>query len=1508
MGMGFGGFYNNYLTKGLTITNLKLHQVHFNTKYYILNRFLKLHAIFILLVGMVSLKHVAAQGHQRVQQQFVFEQISIDDGLSNNCVNAICQDHHGYMWFVTNSGLNKYNGLTNTVYEGPKDGLPAAYANDVFCDSEGKLWVGTTEGLFVFDVLNNRFQKDTIMFLHETLNVYDIEEDTMKNLWFATSCGLYKYDIKSHTSHNWEGFLSPGQLLPSDSVDLLMVEGDKIWLSFFHKNIGILDIVTGHIKYFDMPKTQKTGNLQVEAFFKDKLGYVWIGTYNHGLYVFSPFDSTFAHQWVDPTNPYSSRVRVFFEDIEGHMFVGTRGGLYQFDRNNSTYRLYAHIKHKFSTLSNNSILCSFTDNSGGLWLGTRYGGVQYSNMERKPFTHYKAGDKDPFFLNHSSVFAFTEDSKGNIYVATEKGVNIFDTQTHTFEYLTSQGKEGYRLSYDDVKALSVDQNDNIWIATNNGGLNYFDPRTKKVTHFRSNQGDEGSLWSDKVYYAINDNNGNLWLLSNPDRENSPSTLSKLEPGEKIFSHYHENFFGGLWVKDDGNLLIGGIGGFYLYDVKADKFIFKQDSGIGNVLCVFQDVKGIVWIGSNLGLSRYNGNDGSFTHYSVETGYPIGEVAGFLSDDKANLWVATNAGLIKLIGILGNPSSKEYKVFTKNDGLQSKQFNANAYMKSKNGQLYFGGINGFNSFDPDKIIENPYKPKIVLSGLIIDNQEVKMNQKVYGKVVTRKLIPYADKFTIAPQVRLFTIRFDAIHYTNASGNKYKYMLEGFDLEWNYSNAYNNYVTYTDLPPNDYIFKVYALNSDGIASEKAVAVNIKVLPHIWETLWFKFGIALCLIVLALVIYKIRMYKLHAQKILLAKKVKEKTKALEKSYLQLQERQNEILAQNEEIKTQNDEIFQQNEEIVAQRDEIKRKNDELEVVFESTKTLNEFGKKITSVLSFEEINRMIYRYLSSLMDTSVFGLGIFNDKDDAIVFEHMVENGKQLPVFFSELKDHTSMAAYCFRNQESVRINDFDKEFGSYISDIFVRSTRRPKSLIYVPLTVNNKRIGVFTVQSYNYNAYNDQDLFVFESLASFIAIALDNTWAYDQLKLQKDEIEKHRTNLSKMVYERTQQLEKAKIKAEESDRLKSSFLTNMSHEIRTPLNAIIGFVDVMKNNEVSEEEKQKLFSIIQSSGFYLSNLINDIIDFSKIEADQLDFQVGPVLVKPMLDELYQTFTEELKRHNDNNGHEVGLALDTKYPTGANVNADPIRFRQVMNNLLGNAIKFTSKGSVQFGIHSIDDHYSTFFVKDTGIGIEKKNFEIIFDRFRKIEENVDNLYRGTGLGLAISKFIITNMGGDIWVESEYGKGSCFYFKLPNAIPEERMQKNVLAQKEPSVHFPDWKNKNLLIVEDEDSNYLLLESMLRKTNVNIYRAKDGAQAIDMFKEKMEFIDLVLMDIKLPVISGIDAAKEIKSFKKTVPIVAQTAHAMASEEHKIRNSGFDEYLTKPIVHNRLIDVISMYL
>ncbi len=435
-------------------------------------------------------------------------------------------------------------------------------------------------------------------------------------------------------------------------------------------------------------------------------------------------------------------------------------------------------------------------------------------------------------------------------------------------------------------------------------------------------------------------------------------------------------------------------------------------------------------------------------------------------------------------------------------------------------------------------------------------------------------------------------------------------------------------------------------------------------------------------------------------------------------------------------------------------------------------------------------------------------------------------------------------------------------------------------------------------------NDRGKAIFDKYGKPIRIVGTHTDITEK-QLIEDELHQYQALLEEKVKARTIELLEAKEKAEESDRLKSAFLANMSHEIRTPMNAIIGFSDLLTDPDLTDDQKQELINHINKNSNTLVYLIDDIIDIAKIEAGQLKVNKTECNINQILSDVFQSFIET---NNIKEDDPVKLKLEKGIQKdNFTIHTDPVRFQQILINLIGNSLKYTEKGYVECGYQvktNQSNSFLEFYVKDTGIGIPKSKHKHIFERFSKIEDSKTKLYRGTGLGLTITKNLIEMLGGKIWLESEENKGSTFYF----TIPVEEFKGQVLDSNEKTDEtIKNWQKNTILIAEDEDSNYRMLQMALKRTNINILRAENGKQAIDICRANKK-ISLVLMDLKMPEVNGIEATKEIKKIRPDLTIIAQTAYAMAEDKNLTREAGCSDYLAKPIKAKELISTLNKYL
>ncbi len=423
------------------------------------------------------------------------------------------------------------------------------------------------------------------------------------------------------------------------------------------------------------------------------------------------------------------------------------------------------------------------------------------------------------------------------------------------------------------------------------------------------------------------------------------------------------------------------------------------------------------------------------------------------------------------------------------------------------------------------------------------------------------------------------------------------------------------------------------------------------------------------------------------------------------------------------------------------------------------------------------------------------------------------------------------------------------------------------------------------------------------------------ANKELAFQNEEKEKRASELKianrELVFQneekekRAIELGKAKEKAEESDKLKTAFLQNMSHEIRTPLNGIIGFSGLLNSENLSKEDIKDFTAMISQSGQRLIEIVNNVLDISKIQIGQVQIEKKPILINAIFSDLltfFSRFAEEkgivLRYHN----------LNDKYRT---IYSDETKLNQILTNLINNAIKFTKSGSIDFG-YEIKDNFIQLYVKDTGTGIPPEFYDRIFDRFTQADLSITRGYEGAGLGLAICKGLVELLGGKIWLESELNKGTTFFFTLPHTDDTDielnsRAESIILDSPQNSTDLVNQTKGKILIAEDDRISFQYLNKLLENADITVIHAEDGSQAVELVKDNPD-IDLILMDIRMPVMDGMEATKLIKQIRPDLPIIAQTAYAFSEEKERILASGCDEYLSKPIKNDKLQRLIDRYL
>ncbi|MFQ5605495.1 MAG: two-component regulator propeller domain-containing protein [bacterium] len=854
----------------------------------------------VLLLFLINIVPIRAQNHA-----LKFDHLTIEQGLSQSTVYGILQDRDGFMWFGTQDGLNKFDGYEFTVFKHDKadsTSLSDNYINCLYEDHSGTLWIGTFSGGL------NQFDKNTGQFIRyqhnpadstclSKNNVHTIFEDRTNQLWIGTlKGGLCKLDRETGQftcfRHDPE---NPNSLSDDDIMAISQDREGLLWFGTFGGGLNKFDLHTGIFTHYknDPADTHSLSNDYIRTILEDSSGDLWIGT-ETGLDKFDKKKAQFTHFQHLPEQANSlshNDVRAICEDQLGRLWVGTLNGLNLFDRKSQSFTIFRHDEANKFSLNHSDVRSIYEDRTGAIWFGTLAGGISKYDRKKYKFQHFKQTAENGTGLSDNHIKAIYEDKQGTLWIGTYGGLNQISRSNpddsaydspHRVVHFKHDESDPNSLSSNRIRTICEDSAGQLWIGTWGAGLNRFNKITQKFTRFRHSEKDSNSLSNDNVSQVFRDRAGDLWIATSGGLDKiSHQAQSRLlingMPSLK-FEHYRhspddpnslsDKFVSYIYEDRSGVLWIGTGNGLNRFDRDGEQFQRFQHrpndpNSLSNnrIQTIQEDGAGFLWIGTVGGLNRFDPKAEIFKHYGVNEGLPNEVIYGILVDDSDNLWISTNRGLSRF-----NPRTEIFKNYDVNDGLQSNEFNGGAYWKSADGEMFFGGVNGFNTFYPEKVTNNPFVPNIVITSFRIFNQEVRFPHSL------QKL----EEITLSYDENFFSFEFAALDYTSPEKNQYAYMLEGFDQNWIYSQN-RRYASYTNLNSGDYVFRVKGSNNDGTWNHEGVSIKICITPPYWQTWWFRLLSSFSFITLIYGVYYSRVKTIQAQKLKLSKQVAERTREL-------------------------------------------------------------------------------------------------------------------------------------------------------------------------------------------------------------------------------------------------------------------------------------------------------------------------------------------------------------------------------------------------------------------------------------------------------------------------------------------------------------------------------------------------------------------------------------------------------------------------------------------------------
>ncbi len=965
---------------------------------------------------MLSTGNIFAQQLQKEKPELRFQHLNIN--LNNSQIESLWQDSRGYIWIGTLGGLYKYDGVGLALYLASDDStsIDGNRAGCLFEDSKKRFWIGTEKGIGHYNREQDNFvrfkiQDDFVDPSDPTPNkIGSITEDEHGTIWIGSErAGLLYLDEKKQTFVSYFNNKNGGGALRNAHVISLFTNGNnRLWVG---TTVGLfkLDTRTGKtVHYAHDPKkacslagnyvediqVDKKGNLwvathengldrldfkkdsstfihyrskiddirsltndDVTTIYEDRSGKIWICNENGGLHLYNPLEDNFFRYGPDPTDPFSVSnisVKVIYEDKQGRLWVGSNlEGIDVMDKYEFRFDHY-YQTNTFKSINNNIVRNFLEDDDGNIWIATDGGGLNFFDRAKNEFDAFRHNPHDPASINSNAVLTLCNDKDGKMWIGTWRGgINIFDYKTKTF---TEFAPEIYELSK--VFHIMKDTEDNMWIGTQSGGASKYEWKTKKLTTFVTKPHDPTSLADNEVPVVFQDGDGSIWLGTEFNGLNLAQRDANGDITFKRFTHV---------VKDSTSI---------------------PNSRVNHI---FEDNKGNLWIATEGGLSKFLKDKGYFKNYSVEHGLESSHIKSIVEDDHGVLWLGTSRGISRF-----DPVKETFRNYSYNDGLQRGEFSRYSVLKTRKGELLFGGTNGFNIFHPDSIKDNPYFPEVYITGLRIFNKPVQIGEK---NSPLKKHISETKEITLSYEQSVFSFEFIALNYTHPHMNQYAFKMEGFEKDWNYVDNQRT-ATYTSLDPGEYIFRVKASNNDGLWNEEGTSLKIIITPPFWQAAWF---IVLAAVVLCGLIYLVVHYRIEQLRQIntaLEDKVNERTSQLKNLVNELQIKQNEIEASNSELKA----TYKQLESV----------NDQLDKrVYERTAKL---------VKANQQLDRFVYSASHDLSAPLKSILGLINlakleNRNDALSrhLKYMENSVIKLEVVIEHLT-HFS------RNQSPVTLENF------------------------------------------------------------------------------------------------------------------------------------------------------------------------------------------------------------------------------------------------------------------------------------------------------------------------------------------------------------------------------------------------------------------------------------------------------------------------------------------------------
>jgi signal transduction histidine kinase/ligand-binding sensor domain-containing protein len=985
------------------------------------------HFIIHVIIGILLV--VTLQNSSSQNPNYKFRHLTEIDGLPSLNIQCMLRDSKGFMWIGTESGLCKYDGQSITVFTEnnyDKTSLVGNYVRALVENDEGNLWIGTTRGLCLYSRDINKFvhylpepgNKESI---NSTL-IYSIAKDKNENLWIASNdSGLIYFNVKlqkfQHFMHNKS---DNNSIINNSLTKVYLDKRGRLWIGTISGALDLYIDSTKQFKHIFLPdqKRQSFNRDQIRDIIEDYSGNIWVGTSGSGIFRIRVENNdinieqflSHSNTAIDISNNYISSFEV---DKYGNLLVGSEnGGINYIDfRHNKKYHFTSNIFDNQS-LSNISVWDLYIDKESNLWVSCYSKGIDVNFSEEFGFKHYYNIANNNQSLGYNTVSCFFEDSKGNMWVGTDGGgLDLFNKKTGTFKHYTTKNSS---IPNDAVLNVFEDRHGVLWVGTWSGGLSVFDFATGSFKTFTT---ENSGISCNNIISIIEDKSGLLWAgtfwceggLNSYNREKNlfqNYTVENSRLTDNTIFCLKEDCYGLLWM--------GTNNGLSCYDKINNRFINfrpnENDSSTisqGTVISILESRDSVLWFGTSNGLNQFIRKTHTFKRYYEMDGLPNSYIAGMEEDDEGNIWISTQNGISKF-----NTKTNHFTNYNPSFGSQGKQYYRCSHYKGRDGTIYFGGINGFNMFNPKQVKDNKYKPPIYFTNFSIFNKTASIG---LNNSPLKKHISAADKVVLTYRQNSFTFEFTAINYISAKETRFAYMLEGFDKNWNYSGTQRS-ASYTNIDPGKYTFKVKVPYNSGIENEDGISIQVIITPPFRETWWFRLVSLIFIIILLFGFFAYRIRAINDRNRHLSNLVDERTQELKQKNSLLKKQTDELYETNILLEKRQELIEEKSKELIARTEELENSNTLLQEV-NATKDKffsiiahdikNPFnnilgfadllklryddwtdGKRKQMIGLFSESAENVYQLLENLLQWSSSQRGIIEFRPEKIQLEIMIE----------------------------------------------------------------------------------------------------------------------------------------------------------------------------------------------------------------------------------------------------------------------------------------------------------------------------------------------------------------------------------------------------------------------------------------------------------------------------------------------------------------------------------------